>query len=200
MQLSRRVIELAAGNGRICPHFHICLQSGSDRILRKMLRPYDTSRFGEIVQEIRRQLPHASIGTDLVAGFPGETRRDHLETVRFVQAMPFTYFHVFPYSDRPGTAASAMRRKVDPSVRRQRCWELRQISEQKNRAFRRRFLGRKLSVLTLGESPAGRWEGISSNYIKVRFPEPVPANRMVEIEACGEMEDGLAGRGLRAPR
>ncbi len=193
MQLSRRVIELAAGNDKICPHFHICLQSGSNRILRKMLRPYNTSRFGEIVQEIRATLPQAAIGTDLVVGFPGETPRDHLETVRFVQAMPFTYLHVFPYSDRPGTRASAMRAKVDPRVQRQRCWELRQISAAKNRAFRRRFIGRKLSVLTLGESAAGRWEGISANYIKVRFPVPMAPNRMVRVEAAGETEDGLAG-------
>ncbi len=192
MALSRRVIELAAGNDKICPHFHICLQSGSNRILRKMLRPYDTSRFGEIVQEIRARLPQASIGTDLVVGFPGETARNHLETVRFVQAMPFTYLHVFPYSDRPGTRASAMRSKVDPRVRRQRCWELRQISAAKNRAFRRRFIGRKLPVLTLGESASGRWEGISANYIKVRFPVPVAPNRMVRVEAVGETEDGLA--------
>jgi threonylcarbamoyladenosine tRNA methylthiotransferase MtaB len=193
MELSRRVIQLAAGNDKICPHFHICLQSGSNRILRKMLRPYNTSRFGEIVQEIRATLPQAAIGTDLVVGFPGETPRDHLETVRFVQAMPFTYLHVFPYSDRPGTRASAMRPKVDPRVRRQRCWELRQISAAKNRAFRRRFMGRKLSVLTLGESAGGRWEGISANYIKIRFPVPVAPNRMVQVEAVGETEDGLAG-------
>lgn len=192
MELSRRVIELAAGTDKICPHFHICLQSGSNRILRKMLRPYNTSRFGEIVQEIRAELPHAAIGTDLVVGFPGETPRDHLETVRFVQALPFTYFHVFPYSDRPGTRASAMRRKVDPRVRRQRCWELRQISAAKNRAFRRRFMGRRLSVLTLGESASGRWEGISANYIKIRFPGPVAPNRMVQAETVGETEDGLA--------
>ena len=191
MALSRRVIELAAGNDRICPHFHICLQSGSNRILRKMLRPYNTSRFGEIVQEIRAKLPQAAIGTDLVVGFPGETARDHLETVRFVQAMPFTYLHVFPYSDRPGTRASAMWPKVDPPVRRQRCWELRQISAAKNRAFRQRFVGRTLSVLTLGRSAAGRWEGVSANYIKVRFPVPVEPNRMVRVEAARETEDGL---------
>ena len=192
MELSRRIIELAAGSDKICPHFHICLQSGSNRILRKMWRPYDTSRFGEIVQEIRARLPQAAIGTDLVVGFPGETARDHLETVRFVQAMPFTYLHVFPYSDRPGTRASAMGSKVDPRVRRQRCWELRQISAAKNRAFRRRFIGRELSVLTLGESAGGRWEGISANYIKVRFPVPMPPNRMVRVRAAGETEDGLA--------
>ena len=193
MELSRRVIELAAGNDKICPHFHICLQSGSNRILRKMWRPYNTSRFGEIVQEIRAKLPQAAIGTDLVVGFPGETARDHLETVRFVQAMPFTYLHVFPYSDRPGTRASAMRAKVDPPVRRQRCWELRQISAAKNRAFRQGFLGRRLSVLTLGESGSGLWEGISANYIKVRFPVPVEPNRVIRVEAVGETEDGLEG-------
>ena len=145
------------------------------------------------MQEIRAQIPHSAIGTDLVVGFPGETPRDHLETVRFVQAMPFTYLHVFPYSDRPGTRASAMRTKVHPAIRRQRCWELRKISAAKNLAFRRRFMGRRLSVLTLGESASGRWEGISANYIKIRFPEPVAPNRMVRVEAAGETEDGLAG-------
>ena len=194
MELSRRVVELAVGENRIAPHFHICLQSGSNKILKRMLRPYDTARFGEIVQEIRSRLPQAAIGTDLVVGFPGETFRDHLETVRFVKAMPFTYLHVFPYSDRPGTAASRMGEKVDPSTRRQRCRELRQISTAKSRTFRQRFLGRRLSVLTLGQSAGGRVEGLSANYIKVQFQRHMRPNRIVEVEALQEAGDSLAVR------
>ena len=155
MQLSRRVIALAANCKKIAPHFHICLQSGSDRILKKMFRPYKTSRFSQIVEEISRCIPDAAIGTDVIAGFPGESEEDHRHTVEFIGRMPITYLHVFPYSDRSGTAASRMAEKVDSLTIKRRSRELRQISEDKNRAFRRRFLGQSLSVLTLSETKDG---------------------------------------------
>src|SRR5690606_15546938 len=151
MELSRRVIRLAAESERIAPHFHICLQSGSDSVLRRMLRPYDTARFASIVEEIRETIPDAGIGTDVIVGFPGETDREFQETVEFVRRMPFTYLHVFPYSDRAGTAASRMRDKLNPSVIKQRSQILRELSEAKNREFRTSFVGRSLRLLTLTE-------------------------------------------------
>ena len=190
MQLSRRIIALAAECEKIAPHFHICLQSGSDRILKKMLRPYKTSRFASIVQEIRRRIPDAAIGTDVIAGFPGESEEDHRQTVEFINRMPFTYLHVFPYSDRSGTAASEMAEKVDSRTIKRRGEELRQISEEKNRAFRSRFLGQSLSVLTLSERKGGMRTALSGNYLKAKLDPSMPANQLVQAKVVAEDPEG----------
>lgn len=189
MALSERIIELAAEEPRIAPHFHICLQSGSDSVLKRMLRPYNASRFGSIVERVRNRLPHAAIGTDLIAGFPGETSAEHRETVRFVSQLPFTYLHVFPYSDRSGTIASEMNGKVRNRTIRSRAAELRAISEDKNRRFRESFMGQSLRFLTLTEVRDGHRSGISGNYLKVQTDPKIPANQLEEgtvIGASGE--------------
>ena len=190
MQLSRRVIALAANCEKVAPHFHVCLQSGSDRILKKMFRPYQTSRFAQIVEEIRRCIPDAAIGTDVIAGFPGESEEDHRQTVEFISRMPFTYLHVFPYSDRSGTAASDMAEKVDSRTIKRRSGELRQISEDKNLAFRRRFLGRSLSVLTLSEKKDGMRTALSGNYLKAKVDPSMPSNQLVQARVMAEDPDG----------
>ena len=190
MQLSRRVTALAENSHKIAPHFHICLQSGSDRILKRMLRPYNTARFGTIVEEIRQRIPDAAIGTDVIAGFPGETDRDHRETVDFITRMPFTYLHVFPYSDRSGTAASAMGEKVKPETLKSRCEELRQISDEKNQRFRSRFVGKTLSVLTLSDEKDQMRTAVSDNYLKARIDPGISSNQIVEARVAGEDADG----------
>lgn len=191
MRLSRRIVDLAARCPKVAPHFHICLQSGGDRILKRMLRPYNTARFAAIVEEIRDRIPEAGIGTDVIVGFPGETEADHRQTVEFVERMPFTYLHVFPYSDRPGTAASRMAEKVDPGTIKRRARELREISRGKNRNFRRRFLGKTLSVLTLGDEEQGARLALAGNYLKALVDPSVPANQLVEGKAVSERGDCL---------
>jgi threonylcarbamoyladenosine tRNA methylthiotransferase MtaB len=191
MELSRRIITFAAENPVIAPHFHVCLQSGSDRILKQMRRPYTAERFAQLVQEIRKLIPHAGIGSDVIVGFPGETEADHRETVRFVEAMPFTYLHVFPYSDRQGTAASTMPAKVRPDTIKARAAELRLLSAEKNQAFRRQFIGRRLKVLTLSEEISGRRRGLSSNYLPVTVPLDVPDNRLLEGTVTAEKDGNL---------
>ncbi|MFQ5740906.1 MAG: tRNA (N(6)-L-threonylcarbamoyladenosine(37)-C(2))-methylthiotransferase MtaB [Acidobacteriota bacterium] len=201
MELSRRVIDLAANcGGKIAPHFHICLQSGCDRTLRKMLRPYRTARFAAIVEEIREKIPEAGIGTDIIVGFPGETEEDHQQSVDFVRRMPFTYLHVFPYSDRGGTPASQMRSKVDASTIKRRSREFRRISERKNRLFRRSFAGKRLSVLTLSEEKEGMRSALSGNYLKARVDVSIPANRIVVLEVAGEEDGYLLLRKPSSPR
>ncbi|MFQ5928642.1 MAG: tRNA (N(6)-L-threonylcarbamoyladenosine(37)-C(2))-methylthiotransferase MtaB [Acidobacteriota bacterium] len=190
MQLSRRITELAACCEKIAPHFHICLQSGSDRILKMMLRPYNTARFASIVEEINERIPDAAIGTDVIVGFPGEAEEDHYQTVEFIRRMPFTYLHVFPYSDRTGTAASRMGGKVDPQNIKRRSEELRQVSDQKNQNFRRRFLGKQLCVLTLAGEKDGMRVAISGNYLKAKLDPSVPANQIVEGTVVAEDHDG----------
>jgi threonylcarbamoyladenosine tRNA methylthiotransferase MtaB len=185
------VIEHASQTHKIAPHFHICLQSGSNRILRMMRRPYRTAKFASIVNLIREKLPEAGIGTDLIVGFPGETEQDHRETVAFVTDMPFTYFHVFPYSDRPGTAASQMAGKVERTEQKRRSEELRSLSREKNQAFRRSFLGRELSVLTLTEESEGRRTAISGNYLQALVDVALPANAILRARVQAESGDYL---------
>jgi threonylcarbamoyladenosine tRNA methylthiotransferase MtaB len=199
MELSRRIIDLAASTDRVAPHFHICVQSGSDAVLKRMRRPYTATRFGEIVREIREKIPHAGIGTDVIVGFPGETEEEHQETVEFIKEMPFTYLHVFPYSDRSGTLASGMDQKVLPEVVRGRGAELRALSTTKKDSFRHQFLAGRLSVLTLTEKVDSYREGLSGNYLRVKLSQSVPGNRLVE--GLVERVEGdflvLADAGLR---
>ncbi|UCF35571.1 MAG: tRNA (N(6)-L-threonylcarbamoyladenosine(37)-C(2))-methylthiotransferase MtaB [Acidobacteriota bacterium] len=180
MELSRRVIDLASTTDRIAPHFHICLQSGSDPILRQMLRPYNTGRFLGIVQEIREKIPQAGIGTDLIVGFPGETEADHEATLKLLEDAPFTYLHVFPYSDRSGTVASKMTDKVRSETIRRRADELRQLSDQLTERFQSRQLGKEIQFLTLTEKKKGFREALSGNYLKVRVAPSIPGNQLMK--------------------
>jgi len=164
MELSRRVIDLAASSEKLAPHFHICVQSGSDPVLRRMLRPYSASKFASIVEYIHDRIPRAGIGTDVICGFPGETEEDHRRTVTFLEKLPFTYIHVFPYSDRSGTAASEMPGKVSSRLIRERCREIRELSEKKNREFRRSQIGEEISLLTLTKACGSSREALSDNY------------------------------------
>jgi threonylcarbamoyladenosine tRNA methylthiotransferase MtaB len=174
MELSRRVIELAAHSERIAPHFHICLQSGSDRILRLMRRPYDRARFRDLVREIRERLPLAGIGTDVITGFPGETEQDHRETVAFLEEGLFTYLHIFPYSDRAGTRAWGMPEKVPPAVIRERAAELRRLGRRLQGEFARRLVGEKIRFVTLSEEVSCGREALTENYVRAAVDSALP--------------------------
>ncbi len=194
MELSRKVIDLASRSGKIAPHFHICVQSGSDRVLKAMRRPYKAARFASIVDMIRERIPDAGIGTDVIVGFPGETEEDHRETVAFVERMPFTYLHCFPYSDRPGTRSCGMPGHVEPDAIRGRSAALRAISSSKNRQFRRSFVGRALRVLTLADQEAGKRLALAGNYLRVRLPIDTPPNLMLDVAITGEDGEDLVGQ------
>ena len=196
MELSRKVIELASQTGRIAPHFHICLQSGSDRILKAMRRPYKAARFAAIVESIRERIPDAGIGTDVIVGFPGETEEDHRETVAFVEKMPFTYLHCFPYSDRPGTSACTLSGHVEADQIRRRSATLRSISLSKNRVFRQGFVGKALRVLTLADQEEGKRLALSGNYLRVRLPLDTPSNLMLDVTITGEQGEDLVGTSI----
>ena len=155
-----------------------------------MLRPYTTARFASLVEEIRERIPEAGIGTDLIAGFPGEDEREHRESRRFVKRMPFSYLHVFPYSDRSGTAASQMDDKIAPSAIRRRCRELREISDSKNSRFRQSFIGERLSALTLDQIEESRRSVITGNYLKGLVDPALPPNRIVSLRVVGEDDAG----------
>jgi threonylcarbamoyladenosine tRNA methylthiotransferase MtaB len=185
LDVTRDLIELFASTPRLAEHFHMPLQSGSDQILAAMHRWYRTEHYARRVELIGEHLPHAAIGADVIAGFPGETEEDHARTLRFIEDRPFTYLHVFSYSSRPGTHAAALPNHVAPHIIKRRARELRALSEQKSAAFRRSNSGRVLSVLTLRHSDStaaesSKWTpALSTNYLKLRLPCQFPPNQFI---------------------
>jgi threonylcarbamoyladenosine tRNA methylthiotransferase MtaB len=201
MDVTQDLIELFASTGRIAHHFHIPLQSGSDRILAAMHRWYRTAHYARRIGLIRELLPDAGIGADVIVGFPRETDHDHRLTLALIEQLPLTYLHVFAFSKRPGTKAAEMSSEVPPQVIKQRGKELRALAAEKNGAFRAAQLGRTLRVLTLnrsGEGPSGNWtEALSSNYVAVRIVGSWPANRMLDVQITAADASHLIGHPLK---
>ena len=191
MDWTDELLGLFASSPRIAPHIHMPLQSGSDAVLKRMKRRYRTRHYEDRLLRAARLLPDAAFGADVMTGFPGETEAEFEETLAFVARMPFTYLHVFTYSERPGTAAAAMDGRVPWEVRKQRTRRLRQLAAEKNLAFRRRFVGRTLDAVTLDNGKA-----LTGNYLVVELARPRPANEIVEVRIGGLTRDGLAETGL----
>jgi threonylcarbamoyladenosine tRNA methylthiotransferase MtaB len=182
MRFSRDIVRLAASNPAIAPHFHIPLQSGSDRVLRAMRRPYTAARFLSLADFIRGTLPIAGLGTDVLVGFPGESEEDFRMTCDLVRRAPLTYLHVFPFSARPGTAASSMAPRIDPAVIHARVATLRSISNEKNLAFRRNLIGRELPAITLAkEEGMGDSTVLTENYVHARVAGSVVPNQLITV-------------------
>jgi threonylcarbamoyladenosine tRNA methylthiotransferase MtaB len=168
--VTEEFIELVASSERVAPHFHVPLQSGSDRILRAMHRWYRSEHYAERIQRIRRHSPSAAIGADVIVGFPGETDEEFQTTVDFIERLPLTYLHIFSFSGRPGTAAAALaeRECVAPGVIRERARFLRTLGEKKACAFRAAQSGRTLRALTLARTGEDWTEALTGNYVKVK--------------------------------
>lgn len=154
----------------ICPHFHIPLQSGDDEILNKMHRPYRAALYRELIEYLHLSFPDAAIGADVLVGFPGETDAQFENTRSLISALPLSYLHVFPFSARPGTAASTMKGAVDGRTIKVRCRALRELGAQKRLEFAAKFVGKEMEVLVEKQDPAGTWQGTSGNYLKITFP------------------------------
>lgn len=185
-------VRLVASSSRLAPHFHIPLQSGSDRILRAMHRWYRAEHYAERLRVIRRDLPEAGIGADVIVGFPGETEEEFEETLHFIERLPFTYLHVFSFSERPGTEAEKLAQRVDPRIVRERARQLRALSEEKSAAFRKFMAGRALRVLTLSTSGANWTDALTGNYLKVRIAEKHPANQWCQVRVPAGSADATA--------
>src|SRR5208337_4251993 len=176
------LIDLFASTDRIAPHFHLPLQSASDRILAAMHRWYRAEHYSRRVELIRERLPHAAIGADVITGFPGEAEADHLATLRFIEDRPFTYLHVFSYSQRPGTKAAALPHQVPGGVSKRRARELRALAENKSAEFRASQIGRTLRVITLLRDPEDNpslTPALSENYLSVQLPLTLPPNQLL---------------------
>jgi threonylcarbamoyladenosine tRNA methylthiotransferase MtaB len=164
-----------AGNPKICQHFHLSLQQASTRVLREMGRPVEPGVYSAILGDLRRRSPQAALGADIIVGFPGETEADFGELERFLEASPLSYFHVFPYSPRPGTPA-AERPRVSDSVVWERARALRRLSAEKNRRFSESLAGRILEGVVVRKEN-GRDEVLTENYVKILTPRSAAARR-----------------------
>ncbi|HXG02246.1 MAG TPA: radical SAM protein, partial [Candidatus Binatia bacterium] len=165
------LLEVVTGSPVVAPHFHVPLQSGSDRILRRMRRPYTVAMYRRLVERLAAARPGLGLGTDLIAGFPGETEADFEATLALVQALPFTYLHVFGYSDRPGTEAAGLPGRLPPRVIAERSRRLRALGEAKTLAFRQSLAGSVQEVLVLDtrDRAGGRLVGLTGQYVEVLF-------------------------------
>lgn len=163
------LIEAMAASKTLCPHFHIPLQTGDDAVLRRMNRHYDTAFFRELVASIHTLLPEAAIGLDVIAGFPGETEAEFTNTCRLLEDLPISHLHVFPFSRRPSTPAATMPDQVAGAEIKARAARLRQIGAAKEAAFAQRFIGRTLEVVVEGGKGKGMRQGLTGNYLTVRF-------------------------------
>jgi threonylcarbamoyladenosine tRNA methylthiotransferase MtaB len=166
-EISDALIGFLAAAETVCPHLHIPLQSGSDAVLGRMNRKYSTGYFREVIEKLAKAMPDACLGCDIIAGFPGETEEEFVETLRLVESLPIAYLHVFPFSPRAGTPAAGMPGQVNGAVIRSRAQMLRRLSDRKKRAYYQGFLGRELQVLVQGKEPDGLLKGLSRNYIPV---------------------------------
>ncbi len=199
LDVTQDLVNLFASTDRIAQHFHMPLQSGSDRILAAMRRWYRAEHYARRVELIHERLPHAAIGADVIAGFPGESEADHAATLTFIESRPFTYLHVFSFSKRPRTKAATLSNEVPGAVIKRRARQLRALSEAKAAAFRQSQLGRTLRVLTLrsadcGDGPQqGTTPALSSNYLKLRLIGIHPANSWLDVLISAETGTALVG-------
>jgi threonylcarbamoyladenosine tRNA methylthiotransferase MtaB len=166
--------EVVTGSPVVVPHLHLPLQSGSDRVLRLMRRPYNIRMYRELVESLAGAIPGLGLGTDLIVGHPGEHDEDFEATLDLVRALPFSYLHVFAYSDRKGTEAARLGERVPPGVIRERSRRLRTLGREKSLGFRRDMVGQQREVLVLAQRDrdTGLLSGLTSNYVEVVFDGP----------------------------
>ncbi len=176
MDWTNELIELVASSPRICKHAHVPLQSGSDRILRAMHRKYRPWHYADRIERIRKAMPDAAIGADVMVGFPGESDEDFEETRAFIERLPFTYLHVFTYSSRPGTPSAGIPQQVPVHHARERNRILRDLAEAKKSAFMQSFVGRDVEGLTLTKFNGRHTEAITDNYLKLLIEGHAPTN------------------------
>ncbi len=192
--LTDEILQTVAASARFMPHFHIPLQSGSDKILGLMRRRYKRALYAGRVARIKELMPHACIGVDVIVGFPGETDADFLDTYNFLNELPISYLHVFPYSERPDTLAPTLPGRVQDRVRHARTTQLRSLSEKKKRFFYEQHRGQEMDVLFEDDVTDGRMEGFTPNYIRVtaRYDPLLVGElktlRLTEVNALALME------------
>jgi len=190
--LTNEIIEFVSRSKRFVPHFHIPLQSGSNKVLRKMRRRYLRELYEDRVAKIKQLMPQCCIGVDVIVGFPGETDQDFLDTYHFLKELPVSYLHVFTYSERANTDADEMDEVVPMKVRNERSKMLRSLSEKKKRAFYEENLGREEVVLFEKDIHDGLMEGFTDNYVRVVAKyDPILINELKKVKLTNLTAEGL---------
>ncbi len=196
-EIDQELMDIMASENWLCRHFHIPLQSGDDKILKRMNRNYTAHEFLRLVEHIRKKIPLAAIGVDIMAGFPGEDHQAYKNTHSLINDLPISYLHVFPFSPRKGTAAAGLSQQIDRKVIKERAAELRDLGQKKRKAFYNSCLGKEFLVLAEGWQSEERKmiKGLSDNYLPVTFPSPrLIKNDMVHVcmESLGK--NSIIGR------
>ncbi|MBP5735895.1 MAG: MiaB/RimO family radical SAM methylthiotransferase, partial [Acidaminococcaceae bacterium] len=193
VEVEPRLLDLMAKDKRLCPHLHLPLQSGCDKVLKDMHRPYDTNRFATLLEQIRKKVPGIAVTTDVIVGFPGETEEDFAATCNFVNQCGFAKMHIFPYSKRKGTPAAARQDQIPEPVKKQRAEKLAELDREMQHAYFVENVGTNHAVLVeqvIPETMAGSsadnsealWvEGLTENYIRVELSG--------NADLCGKVTD-----------
>lgn len=194
VEVEPRLLQLMAQEPRLCKHLHLPLQSGCDKILQSMHRPYDTVRFKNLLADIRRQVPDVAITTDIVVGFPGETEEDFATTLRFAEECGFAKMHIFPYSKRKGTPAEAMPNQVEENIKAERAARLAQLDEKLHRQMLLSMVGKTEEVLFEQPVDGEHMEGLCGPYLRVIVGgTPALAGAICKVKIIGVQEDWLTG-------
>jgi threonylcarbamoyladenosine tRNA methylthiotransferase MtaB len=186
MDWSDDLLRLMAGSPRIAKHVHAPLQSGSDTVLRRMHRKYRPHHYESRIRAARDLMPDAAIGADVMVGFPGETEEEFEQTRALAERLPFTYLHIFPYSERPGTPAASAPDQIPWQERKKRGRILKSLATQKNLDFRRSMVGRSVSAVTLGNGQA-----MASNYIQVELAGARPPRVLADVRIGSLTANGV---------
>jgi threonylcarbamoyladenosine tRNA methylthiotransferase MtaB len=187
MDCTRDIVDLVATSGAFAPHFHLPLQHASNRVLAAMRRPYTIEFYASLVDHVRARIPNVSLGTDIIVGFPGETDDDFDQLASYLERSPLTHVHVFPYSDRPGTEAAAMSRKVPGAIVRERGRRVREIGQRLTARFRASQVGTVHRALTLEDGSLV----VTGNYLKLRVPAEHPRNEWVRVRVTSDHDGEL---------
>ena len=193
--MTPELIDVLKGIPQICPHFHLSLQSGSDSVLKRMNRKYDTEVFRRVAADLRSAFADASLTTDMICGFPGETDAEHQESCAFAREIGFTHIHVFPFSPREGTKAWNMDGKTDGAVKAARTAELRAISDEMEKARAEAFVGKNVQILLERQLEDGTWEGYCREYIRVivSADPALQAGKIVDVNIRETRDFSVAG-------
>jgi len=193
--LTDKLLDFWFAEEKLCNHWHIPLQSGSDTILRSMQRRYLTKLYSSRIERIKSHIPNAGIGTDIIVGFPGESHELFEETYMYVADLPLTYFHVFSYSERPNTPAASIIQKINPSMKAERSKRLHSLCNQKRNDFYHRFIGNTIPVLFESVNSDGLVSGLTEEYIRVDMKSYSNiANTILKVtiqEACADKCIGI---------
>jgi len=182
--------------GRLMPHWHLSLQSGSDKILKLMARGYTTAQYYKIIKKVREKNPLFSFTTDIIVGFPGETEKDFKETGEFIKKCGFSKVHVFPYSRRPGTIADKMPNQVQDSIKKERVKKLIKIADEVGKEFKEKFIDIERPVL-FEHKKNGYWQGFTPEYIRVKYKSRENLENSIKNVLPGVVTNVITSKGSK---